>query len=460
MFRRQKKTTSNNSARRFRPRVESLESRLALAGNVTATLAGSTLILTGNGLSNEILIEGNGAGEFSVTGVATTVNGSANAFTRTNVRNILINLNNGDDIVTIVNADLSGLLSVNGGYGNDELNFGDFNAGIQTFGSVTAIMGAGDDIVEVDGEDELTIVHGFVVNQGAGENTTDLDPDVSLTLGFVSIASGAGPDFVDLGDTVVASGSIIVNSGHGDNLFFFDGDVDVAGNITVIGGNGADEFNPGDTGFDTFDVSGSVVLSLGNGANFVHFEQALETSIGGVLAINTGSGADIIDIDSAEFSVGTLAMNLGAGANEVIFDGGTVTVRHSMAINTLGGNDTFTFIGLDVGGAFALNTGNGNDTVNVDNSIFRGVVAINTFSGNDVINIETTTDDSVGTTFESVVSVNLGAGDDTINLGFDDDDFVTFDSHVTANGSLGTDEIFESGFDVFAFEPRLFSFFP
>ena len=85
---------SRTRVRRFSPRVEALESRLNLAGALTAALVGQTLTITGDELANEVRIVGNGAGNLSVSGVNGTllndVLDAAEDFT--GVANLVINL--------------------------------------------------------------------------------------------------------------------------------------------------------------------------------------------------------------------------------------------------------------------------------------------------------------------------------------------------------------------------------
>jgi hypothetical protein len=80
-------------------RFESLEHRLALAGNVTAALVGGSLIITGDGSGNGILVEQVDADSFRVTGLGTRVNGNGSRQVNGVVNGIGIDLRGGNDIV-------------------------------------------------------------------------------------------------------------------------------------------------------------------------------------------------------------------------------------------------------------------------------------------------------------------------------------------------------------------------
>jgi hypothetical protein len=468
MFRRTKKSSSPNQNRRFRPQIESLESRLALAGNVTVLLAGPSLYLTGDNLANELRIEGTGPGAFTVAGVATSLGGVA-AGTRnfTGITNIFLTMKDGNDTVTFVTAELPGLLSFNGGNQDDELLFGEFAAGDQSFGSISANLGNGNDTVRTNGESNLSIQSSFISNNGAGNNTIDLDPEVSLNIGLISVLGGVGDDLFDLGtstfETTTTLGSVIFNAGAGTNRLFIDSDITVNGSLIYTGLGGNDFFYPGfDTNDDFLHVQGSVTLSLGNGNNEVRVESH-ETIIGGLLTVLTGSGIDSVTVSTgaafpSSFSALAVNINTGAGNDTVTIDAEASTIGSSLVLTTGAGLDTVTLFALLVNGPTVANLGDGNNTLNVDNSRFRGPVSLVTGTGIDTINLESGNfNDGIGTRFDGPVTVLLGAGNDTINLGFDVNDFVRFASVVSVNGGNGNDTIVASGFDFFAFAPILTS---
>lgn len=458
MIRRTKKSATRVKSARFRPVVESLESRLALAGNVTAFAAGPNLYLYGDALDNELRITGTALGALTITGVGTSVNGTANGTLNvTGIWNIVADMGNGNDTARFLTADINGLLRYNGGNGNDNLFFGEGNNGFNSFGSVQALMGAGNDEVSVN-DDEFTAFYSFTATNGEGNNTTDLDPFVELFLGVTTITGGSGSDFVDIGDVLVTTGFITVNSGAGDNDFFLDGNVTVNGGISVIGGAGPDNFEPGDGGGNQLTVNGSIVASLGDGVNFTEFS-TVNNDITGVISYVGGSGIDTFDFDTTTFDVLSISLAMGAGDNIVLLNEGASTIRGALTITSLGGLDEITGFGLDVYGATLISTGEGNDLIQLDNSRFRSIVTVSTAGGNDTVNVENGNEnDGIGSQFDSTVNVDLGAGNDTIVIGFDANDFARFLGRVYVNGGAGTDTITNSAFNVFAFAPLVTNF--
>jgi|GEM_PF-4570982 len=455
MFR-TKKNATRHSSRHFRPLCESLESRLNLAGSVFAFAAGPNLFIYGDNLANVLRIEGAGLGSLDITGVGTSVNGVANGvFPADGILNVIMEMGNGNDVATFVNADIDGFLRFNGSNGDDDLIFGEAGA-TDFFGSVQALMGAGNDEIHANG-DNFTAFQSFTAVNGEGNNTTDLDPDVELFLGLTSITGGNGSDFIDFGDTLVTTGHIIVSSGNGNNDFFIDGDTTVNGSITVLGGSGSDDFNPGDTDGTVFTVNGSVTVSLGDGTNFVEFVQD-DTNISGAVSMIGGSGVDTFDVDTTTFDALAISLSLGAGDNEVLLNDGAITILSSLTITTLGGADEITGFGLDVRGVTTVSTGEGTDLIQLDNSRFRSVVTVSTGGGDDRVNVENGLEnDAIGTRFDNLVSIDLGLGNDILDIGIDADDFVRFVNRVIVNGSLGNDTLLPSAFNVFAFQPTLIS---
>ncbi|WP_254510948.1 hypothetical protein [Anatilimnocola floriformis] len=443
----------------FRPVLESLESRLNMAGNVVASVIGPNLYITGDALANELRIEGVLAGTVEVAGVGTSLNGTANGqLTAAGIQNIFIDLGDGDDTTTFVLTEIAGALSFTGGNGDDQLRFGEDNGDSNSFGRVTANMGAGNDRIDVD-DARFVASSAFIALNGDGNNSTDLDPTVELVLGLTSITGGSGEDFIDLGDTRVTTGFITVNSGEGRNSFFLDGNITVNGGMLVTGGAGSDNFEPGDFGPNPqFTVLGSITASLGDGTNFIEFASE-HANVSGVVSITGGSGNDTFDFDTDSFDALAITLYLGAGDNEVLMNEGATTVRTNLTINTLGGADEITGFGLDVLGATYVSTGEGADLIQLDNSRFRGAVTVTTAGGNDTVNVENgNQNDGIGSRFDSVVSIDLGADADTIRLGIDANDFVRTFSSVVVNGGLGTDTLTNSAFNVFAFAPTVLQF--
>ena len=128
--------------------LEQLERREVLAGNVAAAIRGGDLFVTGDNLGNDITITRSGASGITITGNGTTVNGQA-AVTLANFRrNMIVDLNGGDDAVTFKSTSdnlfsILGNLHVTADGGNDKVNFADTTIG----GLLFVNTGSGNDQV-------------------------------------------------------------------------------------------------------------------------------------------------------------------------------------------------------------------------------------------------------------------------------------------------------------------------
>ncbi|WP_425614259.1 hypothetical protein NA78x_004124 [Anatilimnocola sp. NA78] len=447
----------------YRPRGESLESRLNLAGNVVAYVAGANLYVTGDNLANEVRIEGVTAGTVEVQGAnLTKVNGVVGGeFTARNIQNIFMEMGNGDDKATFVLTDVKGLLRFNGGNGHDQLLFGEGNSGTNSFGSLAATMAAGDDVIAVDlAETSFRVPGTVVISNGEGLNNTFLGAVNTVVLGTTSVAGGGLADNVQIGTetATVTTGLLSVSSANGDNQFYLQAQTAVVnGGISLLGGTGADSNYVGVFTGD-YTIKGSITASLGNGQNLLWIGPD-EVAVTGAVTYVGGTGSDTFQLEVEEFDTLAVTLALGAGTNAVYMDNllGATIVRSSLTI-TSQGDTTFNCAGLDVRGATVVTTGNGTDLLQLDNSRFRSVMTISTGGGNDRVLLERAFDDGISTRFDSTLSIDLGAGNDELAAGLDANDFVTF-ARLIANGGSGTDTLTNSPFNVFV-APRTVLSFP
>src|SRR5688572_9503679 len=109
---------------------ERLESRYALAGNVTASIDGSgNLLILGDSLANGITFTETSTGKFALTGTqaggsATTINGGApnNTVNLSGITgSVTIRMLNGDDSIQLPYFNYGGWMIINSGDGNDSI---------------------------------------------------------------------------------------------------------------------------------------------------------------------------------------------------------------------------------------------------------------------------------------------------------------------------------------------------
>jgi VCBS repeat-containing protein len=156
--------------------LEQLEGRALLAGNVTASITGGNLVISGDSAANEITITRSGANSVTITGTGTTVNGGTSAVTLNGFRkHVTVSMNDGDDVVRFVRSStdlfrIFGNLIVDTGNGNDTVSFSDTSV----WGALSITTGAGDDSVSsTPGASTwgLRVAKTSFVSTGSGEDS-------------------------------------------------------------------------------------------------------------------------------------------------------------------------------------------------------------------------------------------------------------------------------------------------
>lgn len=120
------RTARRQQLNRWRYPLQRLEDRTVPAGNITATLAGTTLTLIGDDLSSTVqVLPGTATNEVVVQGSGTTVNGSSAPQVFTGVENLVAHLLDGNDWLTVQNVSISApsfsQVFVDGNAGNDRI---------------------------------------------------------------------------------------------------------------------------------------------------------------------------------------------------------------------------------------------------------------------------------------------------------------------------------------------------
>jgi hypothetical protein len=402
-------------SQRFRPRLEPLEDRRTPAGTVTGSFFQGTWTLRGDADANNITINPTATpGKFDLIGNGTTVP----AETPQGVKNIVIKLFAGDDVVTFndtaTQARLAGNLTVIGGNGANAL-FID-NAILNK--KVTALNGtntAGDDRFDVT--DSIIKGKVFISNGDGNTNTIFRGETLPSSIGGLTVLNGFGKDENSLFSTNVAS-SVVFKNGRPDGgnqagyLEIYNNSPSAS--RSVIGGNlnvsfKAGIINIGVTTIADLEVRGNVTFNCGSSTAEIPFDGyavAQPVLIHGNLTLN-GTGPLIITVGFYEKGTG-------------------LVVGKKLAITTGVNADTLQFHRLRVNGRTLINTGGGVDTVTIDDSRFLGppptvfapfAFRLLTGAGGDTVNIDTTAATSFTTQFGSTVQVNLGGGNDTLTLG-------------------------------------------
>jgi|GEM_PF-5441642 len=345
--------------------LEGLETRAMLAGNVTASVSGGTLFVTGDNADNNVVIQQTGTDQFTVVGVtgsATTVNGKPEGivFTGNGVRNFEINLRGGNDTLGISNdltyldalsaelvagpvvppvtpaattasaLSLRGYANIRGGVGNDAIA-----VNLRAGASIFVDANAGSDAVVVEGSTAVSLV----VNTDTGNQSTD------------------GADYLRVRNVAISSGAIVANTFSGD-----------------------------DTLLITDDSAAAFVINSGVGATI-----SGQTDVDNLIAARLVARGDVL---------------IFAGAGDDAVGVNDIDARFFLAVGQ-NGNDTMTFAYLDVNNASLIGEA-GNDTITVDDTIDPenpGVPIV--------------VDDTLNTEVTGLLHIDSGAGDDTVNVNGD-----------------------------------------
>lgn len=189
----------NNPRRdRFKPRVESLEDRTALSGNVQAAVIGGVLTLSGDDAANQIVISGTGKHSVMLRSLdGTTINGQTSLYVGGIEGGLNVRMGGGDDNLTIFSLRAGGL-NVDLGDGNDSfaMTDADYRAGTEIR------AGAGDDIVSLHGSGFRRYVF---VDTGTGNDVVVADTIGVRDMGMVN---PGGTDFFDRRSSVLLLPSI------------------------------------------------------------------------------------------------------------------------------------------------------------------------------------------------------------------------------------------------------------
>jgi hypothetical protein len=375
-------------------RVEALERRAMLAGNVTVSVSGGTLNIRGDGEDNAIVVSEVEEGVYAVLGFddlegnPTFVNGDENGVVVIGgvTRDINIDLKGGDDLLAIGNdeGDLLGLIeecALNFGEDNEEPEIESLLAvvpeGSQTFVPRDLIIRTG------DGNDQVALI--VAVNRKA---------DINL---------GKGDDAIAVGDSQFGDDLIIKT----DKGFDF---------VCVVDNFVGDQLNI-QTGDDSDAVhvegleAGHALLDTGKGHDEVGF---FEANLDRTLSIKTGDGDDVVELE--EFELGDdLLVDTGAGADSVFAD--SFIVADLVRVLTGSGDDPDVELESFNAKNVLIDTGSGNDGTDDD----RSPITVENASVEQDIKILT------GSGFDLVDVFFVEARDIIINTGSQDDEVVVID---------------------------------
>ncbi|TVS20405.1 MAG: calcium-binding protein, partial [Planctomycetaceae bacterium] len=335
---------------------------------------------------------------------------------------------------------ITALLTVIGGLGHDRLLLDDSGDLLDNTGSLTATHVSGLGLasgVNYSGLEELHI------NLGQGDDTFSIR---STHAGSTTLNANAGDDTIHVGSLAPALGGVVDQ---------------IAGLLTVIGGDGNDVLNVDDTGDGTANVgqltaSRLTGLGMAEGIEYSTLEE-LNIRLGdsgntftiagthaGLTTLATGDGDDWVNVQA---SSGQTDIATGKGDDVIYF--GSLAPLGGGLLDGIGSVDLDAGDGLDVvrfddSGNTADKTGELTATsiigFGMDKVQYRNIesLEVSLGSGNDTVTVSGTMRDD---DLELVTVLNAGPGDDTvtISLGADTDGF------FAVNGEAGNDRILAGG---------------
>jgi hypothetical protein len=387
---------SHNLQLRRRLRVERLEHRDLLAGNVLVTLnGGGNLTIRGDAADNQFSIEETAPDEWTFTDTDpvgdTTFNGAPGPFVIAGITgNVRADLKAGNDAIEFKAAvTIAGNLQIDTAAGNDSVVLGEEFAfvigdGIDVDGSLQVKTGAGNDTVVVQGGFDIT----------GGLNPTNVG-------GNVDIQAGQGDDSVFF-FVVEVTGNATVDTSDGLDGVFVNGPVTFGGNLTIRLGHQNDEFEIG--GANAV-VVGAITVNASLGDDAV----SLVNIAAGSVTLDTSDGTDSVEIGGDTSITGNLIVRLG-------LDNDTLEIGNGMSA-------------VSVGGRLDVNASRGDDTASFTNVTVTGGTTIDTSDGVDDVTL-------TASTFAAL----------TVKLGHQDDTLTVTDSSATSaslNGSAGAADTYD-----------------
>jgi hypothetical protein len=434
------------------PHIERLENRFTMAGNVTAALVGTDLVITGDTSANAIsVVETVNDGEFTITGLndgsgsPTSVNGTPNgSATIAGVTgDIVVNLLDGADSVTVISANHSGNLTIDAGAGDDSVALGEALP-VSFSGNVTVHCGDGAARFVAT---QLTVGGDLLVDEGVAAGST-------APHSYALVNSNVGNDAIlRLGDRAGAidvTGSNVLGTLHLDNFNFrpiFTSPTsprvsDVYTGLRVTDSYVGTYLRIESVTATLVDVSNTYIAGAsrieGSGNN--NLFQVRNSSVLGNLTITTLQGTagpfpsvsryDVVVLSGV---VGNTLDSSTSSEISVFYSGfsGNATIGTNLFNTILFNTNLFR-------GDLTIRSGSGDDTIDVRNSVISGTLSMTHQGGqqgfSDFSSVMTVVNNRIGT-----LSIGGGNATDVVAINY------SLIDHIFANLGDGSDSISVTG---------------
>ncbi|MCU0877923.1 MAG: hypothetical protein MUF06_09080 [Pirellulaceae bacterium] len=370
-----------------RLKLEHLETRAMLAGNVSVSVSGGNLLVRGDNSSNQIAIVQLDAGEYAVVGLnGTEVNGGTDPVVKSGVtNNIDVDLKNGHDVLGISNdidfleelAYEEGLelpdlelpedapecltvpkhLNIKLGSGNDAAAVG-AKVGLR----INADLGSGNDALWVEGS---KVGDDIIARGGSGHDYLYINKTKIAQMLDVNMGDGENGVYVDC--TQIGESAVIRTGKNNDYVYVVESQIE--DNLIVRTGSGHDGV-----------IAGSIAGMAEAEGEASSGGYGIE--VGNNVDIDTGSGDDYVDVSGDIDNL--LKVSTGSGHDEVYM----YYVDAEDLVAVLGsGNDYLSAYGVHVHDDALLDAGSGNDVAYIRYSEVDDVLTALMGSGNDFLEI-------------------------------------------------------------------------
>jgi len=303
--------------------VESLENRCLLAGNVSVSVSGIDLNITGDNFANTISVESFGAGQVQVRGFGTSINGSPNAIKIFNVSgSINIHMNAGADVVRVTNLVIRDNLNADLGPGSNELLLGQSAAGdnVPFAGTPSGPLYVQDNLSVVGNiaadrvfQSHLHVGGTGTVSLGDGDDTIQLDRPAGSTAnveygGLFQVFGGAGTDSLSINGLVVDDNMVVTDGSGAASISITN--MDVHGSLTITTANVGDSI-----GMQNTNVRNTLTVNSQGG-----YDSLTISAIADRLVINSDAGNDDVHVSSANVNVLTAVLGTGDDQLDLLSD--------------------------------------------------------------------------------------------------------------------------------------------
>lgn len=349
-------------------RIESLERRMLMAGDVSVLIRSGDLVITGDvnlgDVAESIRIEHDGT-NYSVTGLSgTTINGAGSPFQSAAVtRDIIVDLRTGNDSVEVKGLAVENRLrvprnlTVRGGTGDDTIRV----ENVEVVGVLNVDGAAGANTIDVKGS---RLTRDAVLRGGADTDTITIDQ--SQFLGKLTVDPLAGTNTIDVKNSSSVAKDALIRGGINVDSIAVDGS-SFSGKLTVDGlaGENTIAVRGGSA------VARDVLLKGGVEDDVITVESS---GFSGKLTIDSGAGLDDLTIKDSDVTRDVSVKSL-SGNTEVSIE--RVTARAKLSVVTGGGRDEVRILSSSVTGALSVSTGGEADDVGLNSVNVASNITIN-----------------------------------------------------------------------------------